>query len=164
MKKIIQKTMFVFVALMTMFIPMQTVTTQAQDSGGNILCTIFPFLEGIRFAEGLCSGDVDSSANDAVDTGTQLVQFGLSLVFVGIIAIAIFIIIKAALKYIRSEGNEEQVTEAQKAIKNVFIGIGALIVGVIGLVVILGIFNAGGTNPLNTDGETDDLQDTLLNE
>ncbi len=116
----------------------------------NLLCQIFPFLKGIKFAESLCGSDISGGAASAIDTGEALIQFALSMIFVGIIAFAIFVIIKAAVKYIRSEGDESKVEEANKAIKNVFIGIGALIVGVIGLVIILGIFSSASGGLLDT--------------
>lgn len=157
MKKQIAKLSLALVMVFSVLVPINTTQANAQS----LVCDIFPFLEGLRFADSLCTGDIEGGADTALTTGQELVQFGLSLVFVGIIAFAIFIIIKAALKYIRSEGNEEEVQEAQKAIKNVFVGIGALIVGVIGLVIILGIFNSGTVNPLDTE-DSGDIQDTLL--
>ncbi len=123
----------------------------------NLLCEIFPFIESIKFTSSLCGGE--SEAGSAVDTAVGLAQFALSLIFVGIIAVAIFIIIKSALKYIQSEGDQAKVEEATKAIKNVFIGIGALLVGIIGLVIIIAVFQASGSNPLNPPEENpiDDL-------
>lgn len=64
----------------------------------------------------------------------------LSLVFVAIILIAVFVIIRASIKYIQSQGNEEQIADATKAIKSVFIGIAALFVGVLGMVLVAAFF------------------------
>lgn len=125
----------------------------------NLICQIFPFLQGIRFTGGLCGTGTGGDASDAVTTIKDLVTFGVSLIFVGIIAIAIFVIIKAALKYIQSEGDETKVEEATKAIKNVFIGIGALIIGIIGLVIILAVAQGSSTvNPLQpADNPLDEI-------
>lgn len=146
MKKIMLVIIFSFVSFFSgIFI--NTVPVNAEQEN-NLLCQIFPFIKGIVFAESLCTGKPDGDG--ALSTTQSLVQFGASLIFIGIIAVAIFIIIKAAIKYIRSEGDEGQVEEATKAIKNVFIGIAALLVGIIGLVIILSIFSS--TTASNEDG------------
>lgn len=121
--------------------------------GENLICQLLPFLNDITFAniDGvLCAADDGSTTINVIAT---LVQLGLSLIFVVIIAIAIFYIIKSAITYIQSEGNEEKVTEAQKAIKAVFIGIGALFVGILGLVLLITIF--GANTALNTENDFD---------
>lgn len=134
-----------FLGLSMLFTPKvlaQADITNEQVDNPNLLCELFPFLQSLGFAnDALCTGEA-GEAGETVSTVESLVRFGLSLVFVGIIAVAIFTIIKAALMYIRSEGNEDQVENAKKAIKSVFIGIGALLVGIIGLVLILAFFNA----------------------
>ena len=68
----------------------------------------------------------------------------ISFVFIGIILIAVYIIIRAGVKYIQSQGDEGKIGEAQKAIKSVFIGIGLLFVGIVGIVLVLAFFNATG--------------------
>jgi uncharacterized membrane protein len=135
------------------------VSSVSAQNGTSVLCTIFPFLEGIAFAGNLCGGD--SGASNAVGLGITLVQTALSLVFVGIISVAVYTIIRAALKYIRAEGDDSKVEEAQKSIKRVFIGIGALLVGIIGLAIIISLF--GATGGLNTQSgiDTEALQDCL---
>lgn len=131
-------------------------SVSAQES---VLCTIFPFLKGIAFAGNLCGGE--SGASNAVGLGITLVQTALSLVFVGIISVAVYTIIRAALKYIRAEGDDSKVEEAQKSIKRVFIGIGALLVGIVGLAIIIALF--GATGGLNTEPgiDTDTLRACL---
>ncbi len=76
----------------------------------------------------------------------------ISLVFIAIILISVFIIIRAAITYIQSQGEEGKIAEAQKAIKSVFIGIGVLFVGIIGLVLVLVFFN--GTGLLSPGGQS----------
>ncbi len=102
----------------------------------NLLCRIFPFIYQIDFTKGLCGTESDLSAV------AGLVQFLLSMIFVGIIAIAIFFIIKSAIKYIRSEGDEGKVEEAKKALKAVFIGILTLIGGLVGLLIVISFIGA----------------------
>ena len=153
---------FVFILLVFLFSlsSFNTVNAQSGVNNGandNLLCDVFPFIKSLKFTASLCGETGTGGAFDAVNTGVTYLRFGFSLVFVGIIAVAIFIIIKAALNYIRSEGDNEKVEQATKSIRNVFIGIGALLVGIIGLVIILAVFqSSSGVNPLDT-GDLPDL-------
>jgi uncharacterized membrane protein YidH (DUF202 family) len=125
----------------------------------NFICDVFPFLESIDafgVNTSLCTGTPDEGA---LSSAGEMVRFALSLVFVAIIVISIYVIIRAALKYIRSEGDPGKVEEAQKAIKNVFIGIGALFVGVIGIIIILAFFQAGGAIDSEDVPEDSGIQD-----
>ncbi|MEO6728961.1 MAG: hypothetical protein ABIM99_03500 [Candidatus Dojkabacteria bacterium] len=126
----------------------------------NLICNIFPFIKNLGFGAGSLCGDVNGKP--AVDAAVALVRLALQLVFVGIIVISIYIIIRAAVKYIRSEGDESKIQEAQKAIKSVFIGIAALFIGIIGIVIILAFFNVSGigndTNELNNVLQNTNLQ------
>jgi len=108
----------------------------------NLICDLFPFLRSLQF--GVSSFCEKKDGQEAVRQSAELIRFILSLIFVAIVIIAIYVIIKAALTYIQSEGNEEKVKQAKKAIQNVFIGIGALFVGLIGLIVVLAFFGASG--------------------
>ncbi len=98
-----------------------------------------------------------SSATDSMTIVERLFYFGVSLIFVGLVAFGIFIIVKAAYKIVRSEGNEDQLQEGAKAIKTVFIGLAMLVAGIVGLLVmtyILGasdIFNANVESPDGID-------------
>lgn len=147
MKKNLSRFLTFTITSLFLVIPFTTsISAQEPDDNANLLCRVFPFVGKIGFADSLCgTGDsVEGQAETVASNVAQLIQFGLSLVFIGIIGIAIFTIIKAAIKYIRSEGDESKIEESTKAIKAVFLGIGALIVGIIGLVIILAIFNASG--------------------
>lgn len=151
-------------ALVTLAAPVFIVRpVQAQQSP---LCTIFPFLQGIQLFGGICNindQNVEGEVNNVATTAGSLVSFGLSLIFVGIIAVAVYVIIKAAIKYIRSEGDEAKIEEAQKAIKTVFMGVGALLVGIVGLVIILVFFQSSGALAGPQDGTGVDLIDNFLN-
>jgi len=155
---------FVFLTLSaSLVVPGLSPAVQTVGAQDNLLCDIFPFLDGITLAGDIC----DSSANDASSTAAtslgQWLRFGVSLIFIGIIAVAIIYIIRAAIKYIRSEGNEEEVQEATKAIKAVFIGIGALLVGIVGLVIVLSLFNAAGGEQFETEDRPEIIEDVLGN-
>lgn len=177
MKSIINKALFLFIAIiLCAFVVLPSLNgilgnlsdgklalvqeVSAQEEGSNsVLCTIFPFLRGIVFAGNLCGGD--SGAANAIGLGFTLVQTILSLIFVGIIAVAVYTIIRAAIKYIRAEGDDSKVEEAQKSIKRVFIGIGALLVGIVGLAIVIALFGASGG--LTSTVDTDILQECLEN-
>lgn len=190
MKSIISKTLFLFIAIVLgTFIVLPTLNSFvnnfsvgelglvpevfAQNTSGevsqnntttigdSVLCTIFPFLRGIAFAGNLCGGD--SGAANAVGLGVTLVQTVLSLVFVWIIAVAVYTIIRAAIKYIRSEGDNTKVEAAQKSIRTVFVGIGALLVGIVGLAIVIALFGASGGLTPNGGIDTDTLQTCLQN-
>jgi uncharacterized membrane protein YidH (DUF202 family) len=136
---------------------------QPQDldsSEVNLICRIFPFLDNLGFVNSTLCGEGDGSETAA--TVADYVQLALSLIFVAIVIIAIYIIIKAAIKYIRSEGDEDKIQEAQKAIKSVFVGIAALFVGIIGLVLVLAFFQATGAID-DPNAEGNQINNPVLN-
>jgi NADH:ubiquinone oxidoreductase subunit 6 (subunit J) len=96
---------------------------------------------------------IDDQATNASEAAGNFVrqraQLVLSLVFVGIILLAVVIIIQNGIKYIQSQGNEGQIKDATKAIKSVFIGIGILFVGIAGIILVLAFF--GGLGFLTQD-------------
>ncbi len=89
------------------------------------------------------------------DQVKNLIQYGLSLVFVGIIIFGIYLIIKAALTIIRSEGDPGKIEEGAKIIKGVFIGITVIFVGIIGLILVLAFFRAEGVAGVDPKTPTD---------
>lgn len=148
MKKIVLPILFLAVSFFAMPMPVS-----AQNN--NLICQIFPFLGKVTAfgINGICTGSKETS--DA----TSFIRFLLSAVFVGIIIISIYVVIKSALKYIQSEGDDKKIGEASKAIKAVFIGIAALFVGVIGIIIVLAFFQATGA--LTTE-DTPEIIDNLL--
>ncbi len=129
----------------------------------NLVCTVFPFINGIgAFGINSLCGTVDAqSTSDTIKSTFNLI---VSLIFVAIIIFSIYVIIRAAIKYIRSEGDPAKIEEAQKAIKSVFIGIAALFVGLIGIIIIIAFFGAG--DALNTNGvnnQVNPLLNSILN-
>jgi hypothetical protein len=89
------------------------------------------------------------------DQVKSLIQFGVSLIFVIIIIFGIYLIIKAALTIIRSEGDEGKIQEGAKIIKGVYIGIAIIFVGIIGLLLVLAFFRAEGIAGVDTKPPTD---------
>ncbi|MCA9387172.1 hypothetical protein KC669_04015 [Candidatus Dojkabacteria bacterium] len=115
-----------------------------------ILTAPFAFVSSVNAQYGVCDflpcGDsgVLPTPGDTTGNIEFFISIAVGLVFTGFIAFGIFIIIKSALKIIQSEGDESKVEESAGAIKSVFIGLGMLIMGIIGIVVLLSLFNAGG--------------------
>lgn len=146
---------------------MSPVAVHAQDANANLLCKTFPFLAGIGIFginDALCgTGDTSDVALETATATISLFQLVTSLIFIAIIIIAVYVIVKAAIKYIRSEGDESKVQEAQKAIKTVFIGIAALFIGILGVVLVLAFFQvAGPTAGAGGDGTGIEFIDNFI--
>jgi ABC-type phosphate transport system permease subunit len=161
MKKLTLKFIFItFFTLTTLSLGIVGVFAQdGNDSStatdSNLICRVFPFIEQISFTQSLCG-----TAN-AAETIGPWVTFVLSLIFIGIILLAVVSIIKAAIVYIRSEGDEGKVQEASKAIKSVFIGIGALIAGLVGLAIVITVI---GASEALSGGEAPESVDDFINQ
>jgi len=101
-------------------------------------------------ADGLCdfvpcanvggcpNGDCASAYTDA----GNLIRLGLTLVFILIIVLGVALIIRAAVKIVRSEGDKDKMQEGIENIRGVFFGIIVIFVGIIGIIVISILFNA----------------------
>lgn len=115
-------------------------TVSAQSDFG--VCTLLGPL-GLPFG---CSDGNFGGGNVVNDYILPRVQFILSLLFIGLIVLSIFYVVKAAITYIQSQGNPEKIGEATKSIRSVFIGLGALFVGIAGILIVLAFFGgpAGG--------------------
>lgn len=72
-----------------------------------------------------------------------IVPLFTSLIFIGILIFGIFYVIKGSLKIIQSEGNEDKIKEGVNIFKGVFIGILMIFIGILGLILVLGFFQAG---------------------
>lgn len=152
-KKLFVIPMIAFVGLASLTVSMpQTVSAQTS------VCTVFPFLETIGLfgiGSSLCgTTDASDTGAKAATAAANMIQLVLQLIFIGIIVVAVYVIIKSALKYIRSEGEEAKVQEAQKAIKTVFVGVAALFIGILGIVLVLAFFQASGAVDTENTQET----------
>lgn len=134
--------------------------SRSSGADQSVICTIFPFLNDIPAVNNSICNPGAEGGEKAVSDVVAFTRLGLSLIFIGIILLAVYVIVKAAVKYIRSEGDDGKIQEAQKAIKQVFIGIGALFVGLIGLVIIIVFFNATGA--LNDTDIPDDTGNPII--
>lgn len=159
MKKYLSVSVFPLLAFTFLVFPSFSSSSVKADS---VLCDVFPFLESTESLTGICTGAGDKVAEDSARQIKNLIQLGLSLVFVGIIILSIYIIIKAAVKYIRSEGKDEEIQAAQRAIKSVFLGVGALFVGIIGIIIVLAFFQATGAVDGGDQKTDNDFIDNVL--
>jgi amino acid transporter len=153
--KLLNITLFLFAALamvspLGVFAQGQDVEVDIKKGDALDLCT---FIGPICGALGLTGGQGDKDV--ALKFSTERITQIVSLIFIGIIIISVFIIIQAGVKYIQSQGEEGKIAESQKSIKSVFVGIAILFVGIIGLVLVLAFF--GGTGLLGTDDTLDDV-------
>ena len=73
----------------------------------------------------------------------QIFTLITSLIFVGIIALGIFYVVKAVIKIIRSEGDPSKVEEGSKIFKGIFIGLIMILAGIVGVVLMVALFQAG---------------------
>lgn len=84
-----------------------------------------------------------------------LIRTGVSLIFALIIVYGVFMVVRAVVKIIRSEGDPAKVQEGYSIIRGVYIGIGIIFIGVIGIVLLIYFFGSGNLtiqNPITPDG------------
>ncbi len=75
------------------------------------------------------------------------IQLGLVLALGAVVLIAVVYSILSALKYIQSQGDAGKIEEAQKAIKAIFFGIGAMLIAIVGIVLVFVFFGASRPDP-----------------
>lgn len=90
---------------------------------------------------GILGCDVVTPGDNFLFEIGNIVRTLLSLTFAAIIAYGIFIIIKAVIKIITSEGDAGKYESGLKSIKGVYLGIIMIFVGLIGMVIIFALFN-----------------------
>jgi len=122
-------------SLALLFVP---VSVNAQTIVPNFLQTLIDAGKGLGTNPGASSVTLLSSI--------------LTIVFIVVFIVAIVYTFMAAIKYIRSEGNEQKVEEAKNAVKAVLFGVGAMFVAILGVVLISAFF--GISDPTSTVGLT----------
>jgi hypothetical protein len=75
------------------------------------------------------------------------VRTGLYIALGMIVLVAVIYALIAAFKYIQSQGDPGKIEEAQKAIKAIFMGIAAMLIGIVGVVLVFVFFGAGRVDP-----------------
>jgi len=94
--------------------------------------------------EDLVDGDLYSfDTSDMTGRVEGFVKLGVSLVFVSIVLSGFFLIGKAVVKIILSEGKPEGLEGGLNSIKSVWTGIAMIFIGILGVVLIIVFFNAG---------------------
>ncbi len=89
---------------------------------------------------GIVGCDINQGENYLLNLD-NIVQTGLTVLFSLIIIYGIFMIIKAVVKIISSEGDEGKLESGLKSIRGVYYGVVIIFVGLIGLVIIFALFN-----------------------
>lgn len=117
-----------------------------------ILVLLLP--SGVMAQSGLLPEQITNIFNLLGTDGRQTASFISSRVRVGlIIALALLILVAvvyaliAAFKYIQSQGDPGKIEEAQKAIKAIFYGIAAMMIGIVGIVLVFVFFAARRPDP-----------------
>jgi heme/copper-type cytochrome/quinol oxidase subunit 2 len=89
---------------------------------------------------------------DLPNNASKIVTSVLTIMFIVVFVVAVFYTFMAAIKYIRSEGNEQKVEEAKNAIKAVLFGVAAIFIAIVGILLINAFFNGGaaGTDAFST--------------
>lgn len=93
----------------------------------------------------------DACSENVNDQVTNLIRAVISLVFIAIILYGIFLIIKAALTIIRSNGDPAQIESGAGIIRSVYIGIGIIFIGIIGLIVVIALLGASSVVNVNVN-------------
>lgn len=73
---------------------------------------------------------------------TGRVRVGLIIALALLILVAVVYALIAAFKYIQSQGDPGKIEEAQKAIKAIFYGVAAMMIGIVGIVLVFVFFAA----------------------
>lgn len=83
---------------------------------------------------------------------TGRVRTGLFIALGILILVAVVYALLAAFKYIQSQGDAGKIEDAQKAIKAIFMGIAAMMIGIVGIVLVFVFFAASrpGTDLFQT--------------
>ncbi len=74
-------------------------------------------------------------------------NFAFFLVLGGLVIASVIYSIIAAYKYITSQGDTGKIEEANKSIKAIFMGIAAMVVGIVGMVIVFTVVGARPTSP-----------------
>jgi hypothetical protein len=129
MKKKLLSIFALAITLLSFITPLNVINAQLNA------CDFFPCEQ---------TGISDEDETTAISSTGSFIRFVTSIIFVGLIALGVVIIIKAALTIIRSQGDESKVQEGAKAIKAVFTGVLMLMLGLIGLLIFGYLFNSTG--------------------
>lgn len=134
LRKLFTTIMTVAVVAMSFF----TMSPVASAADANVKCIV----NGTPFSF-LCNLSSPSTTGGAKCPGTlvaNLFKSGLTLALVVVLILAVAYVIKAAINFIRAEGDEKKVGAAKAAMISVLKGIGAMFIAILGIVIINVLF------------------------
>lgn len=135
----VRKIIYTSIAIITLLVfPALTLAQEVNGSKGTTECGIFSFLQNSILSGVLCSTPNTGTIGGTVAT---MVQSLITVIFIVVLIVAVLYTLKAAISYIRSEGNEQKVEGAKNAVKSVLLGVGAMFVALVGVVLIGSLFN-----------------------
>lgn len=102
--------------------------------------SFFPLTAQAQFLPDFLDNLIDTDNPEQVIANR--VQVFFLLAFGIVILVAVFYIIMAAIKYIRSQGESGEMEASQKSMQAIFMGIGAIFVGILGIAVIVLFFGS----------------------
>lgn len=116
---------------------------------GFVLSTLMLLPQGVSAQNSLLPEEISNVFDLFGEDGSLTTVFVTSRVRVAlVIALGILILVAvvyaliAAFKYIQSQGDPGKIEEAQKAIKAIFMGVAAMMVGIVGIVLVFVFFAA----------------------
>jgi len=69
------------------------------------------------------------------------VQWGITLLFVGVFVVAIVYSALAAIKFISSQGDSSKLEESKAAVKAILMGFAAMLIAIVGIFIIVWVFD-----------------------
>lgn len=129
---------------------------------GALLAFVSPFTVSAQTSKTILPDQLKQIPTYNVDTlgsnSSKIVTSVLTIMFIVVFVVAVFYTFMAAIKYIRSEGNEQKVEEAKNAIKAVLFGVAAMFIAIVGILLINAFFNGG---PAGTDALTNAINNII---
>lgn len=86
-------------------------------------------------------GFKEGGTADPIEAVRKRVQWGITILFVAVFVVAIVYSALAAIKFISSQGDSSKLEESKAAVKAVLMGFAAMLVAIIGIFIVVWIFN-----------------------
>lgn len=148
MRNLLLKIFSIAFALMMFVSPM---LISAQAPGTSTGKCFFADIPGFQWACSNAKNVGNGCLGDRIQGIVYAVAYGFLIL---VIMIAVIYIIKAALTFVRAEGDEKKVGSAKAAMKNILFGVGAMFICIIGLVLIQQLAAAGTGTTLSEQIDT----------
>ena len=82
------------------------------------------------------------------DTVSKAITSGITIFFFAVLVVAVFYTLKAAITYVRAEGDDKKVGQAKASMRSILFGVGTMFIAVIAILFIYSFFGA------SADGQT----------